>query len=206
MRVKGERGLALLNTIGGAIDRMKAANTKEKAAGKRPFAVRQAHGPEQSRRAQIEPFDEPQVGSSLGAEWAEGKDWLKSLVLVSNLESCALSPAPFTYASFLWISLPSLRSAQSPPLRGGSPVSSRCRQRDGHFPSASWKPGFDSFVGRFEDLSKGHFWRGFRPYHRIPMGMNGIVLYFVTRSAGPCKASVPRRRIPFLPTHHRQRS
>ena len=54
---------------------------------------------------------------------AEGENCLKSFVFVSNLESCALSPAPFTYASFLGISFLSLRSAQSPPLRGGSPVS-----------------------------------------------------------------------------------
>ena len=42
-----------------------------------------------------------------------------------------------TYASFPGISLPSLRSAQSPPLWGGSPVSSRSRERDGRFPSTS---------------------------------------------------------------------
>ncbi len=43
------------------------------------------------------------------------------------------------YASFLRISSPALRAAQSPTLRVGSPVLSRWGQRDGCFPSVSHK-------------------------------------------------------------------
>jgi len=66
MRVRGGKGLELLNTIGEAIDRMKAANPEEEAAGKRPSAVRQAHGLEQGRRAAL-------LSSLVTAAYAKGQ-------------------------------------------------------------------------------------------------------------------------------------
>jgi hypothetical protein len=81
---------------------------------------------------------------SLGAERAEAENQLRSFGFISDLESCALSPAPFTYASFHGISLPSLRSAQSPPRRGGSPVSEALHLDIFHQPQRS--RFFDGFV------------------------------------------------------------
>ena len=43
------------------------------------------------------------LGRELGGERAKGENGPASFVFVSSLEGCALSPAPFTYASFLWI-------------------------------------------------------------------------------------------------------
>jgi hypothetical protein len=77
-------------------------STQPEAGKPHPSPLRRTWKVEGKSPSAVRPVDEP-FGHELKAEWlgaerAEGENCLKSLVFVSNLESCALSPVPFAYA------------------------------------------------------------------------------------------------------------